>query len=116
LKTKSLDLAIEKMMLFTENKKHDSVFSVTKLQTRLYDKNTQPFNHNPKKLIRTQDLDPIFEENSNFYIFSKESFENAGNKRIGVNPYMHELKKIESLDIDEKEDFLIAETLYKLGL
>ncbi len=116
LKTKSIDAAIEKMMKFQEEQTYDSVFSVTRWQTRLYDKNGNPHNHDPKELIRTQDLDPLYEENSNFYIFTTESFSNVGQKRIGENPYMFELNKIESSDIDVKEDFLISELLHKLGM
>ncbi|CAM1348112.1 cytidylyltransferase domain-containing protein [Tenacibaculum insulae] len=114
LKTESIDKAIEKMILLHETKKNDSVFSVTKLQTRLYTQDVQPFNHNPNELLRTQDLEPLYEENSNFYIFSKESFKESGGKRIGVSPYMFELDKIEAVDIDEPEDFIIAESLHKL--
>lgn len=114
LKTDSIDRAIEKMIAFTESKEYDSVFSVTKLQTRLYKKDGSALNHNPKELLRTQDLEPLFEENSNFYIFTKESFKNSDNKRIGIKPCMFETNKIESVDIDEPEDFIIAETLHKL--
>ena len=46
-------------------------------------KNGKPYNHDPNKLIRTQDLEPLYEENSGFYIFTKNSFKNANNKRIG---------------------------------
>ena len=109
---KSLDLAIEKMI--NKSIDFDSIFSVTKIQTRFYDKNGNPFNHNPQELLRTQDLEPLFEENSNFYIFTKDSFENANNKRIGLKPLMFEIDKIEAVDIDEPSDFIIAETLHKL--
>jgi CMP-N-acetylneuraminic acid synthetase len=69
----TLDSAITK---FIEHKsEYDSVFSVTKLQTRLYWEDGEPINHNPAELIRTQDLPPVFEENSNFFIFTKTSFE-----------------------------------------
>lgn len=91
----------------------DSVFSVTRLQTRLYDENVQPVNHNPTELLRTQDLPPLYEENSNFYIFSKESFLKADNKRIGIKPLMFEINKLEAIDIDEEEDFILAEMIYK---
>lgn len=112
LRVETLDGAIEKMIKI-DDEEYDSIFSVTKLQFRLYDKEGQPFNHNPKELIRTQDLEPLFEENSNFYIFSKESFENANKKRIGLKPLMFESDKIESIDIDELQDFMIAESIYK---
>ncbi|KOS06373.1 acylneuraminate cytidylyltransferase [Flavobacterium akiainvivens] len=114
LKTESVDAAIEKMFEFAKTGEYDSIFSVTKMQTRLYKADGSPFNHNPEELLRTQDLEPLFEENSNFYIFTKNSFFNAGEKRIGLKPFMFEIDKIEAVDIDEPEDFIIAESLYKL--
>jgi CMP-N-acetylneuraminic acid synthetase len=86
------------------------------LQTRLYWQDGKPVNHNPAELLRTQDLPPLFEENSNFFIFSNQSFVNAGNKRIGLNPLMFEMNKLEAMDIDEPADFILAETLHKLGI
>ena len=112
LAIRSIDAAIEKMI--SKATDFDSIFSVTKIQTRFYDKNGNPFNHDPKELLRTQDLEPLFEENSGFYIFTKDSFKNADNKRIGLNPLMFEIDKIEAIDIDKPSDFIIAESLYKL--
>ena len=63
------------------------------------------------ELIRTQDLDPIYEENSNFYIFSRESFIKSNQNRIGLKPYLFPTDKIESIDIDDLNDFKIAESL-----
>ncbi|MBD3842542.1 MAG: acylneuraminate cytidylyltransferase family protein [Campylobacterales bacterium] len=111
LKTETVDKAIEKF--FDGLNTYDSVFGVTKVQTRFYDKDANPINHNPEELLRTQDLEPMYEENSNFYIFSKESFKNAGDKRIGVKPQIFEVNKLEAVDIDEEEDFTLAELLYK---
>ncbi|WP_459922166.1 acylneuraminate cytidylyltransferase family protein [Desulfatiferula olefinivorans] len=92
---------------------HDSLFSVNRLQTRLYWESTDPINHDPGQLLRTQDLTPVFEENSNMYIFSRQSFSAAGGKRIGVNPLMFPMDKMESIDIDEEDDFSLAEILYR---
>ncbi len=97
-----------------EKSQFDSFFSVTRIQTRLYWGDGTPINHNPQELLRTQDLSPVYEENSNFFIFSKSSFKNAGNKRIGVNPKMVEVNQLEALDIDELEDFLLAEAAQKI--
>lgn len=110
LRTETIDKAIEKY--FEGLEKFDSIFGVTKVQTRFYDKDANPVNHNPEELLRTQDLEPLYEENSNFYIFSKESFKNAGNKRIGVKPQIFEVNKLEAVDIDEPEDFKLAELLH----
>lgn len=93
---------------------YDSLFSVTRLQTRLYWESGQAVNHDPSELLRTQDLPPVFEENSNIFIFSKKSFSNAGNKRIGKTPQMFPMDKLEAVDIDEEIDFKLAETLHKM--
>ncbi|MCW7497033.1 acylneuraminate cytidylyltransferase family protein [Leptospira levettii] len=92
----------------------DSLFSVNLIQTRLYDRNLRPINHDPKILTRTQDLDIIYEENSNFYIFSGKSFlENA--HRIGKKSIAYVMSKnsVESIDIDENADWELAELVLK---
>ena len=96
--------------MFFSQKKHDSLFSVTEVKTRFYWPNGNGINHNPKILIRTQDLDPIYEENSCFYIFSKETNEKIGN-RLGSNPLMFPINKLEAVDIDNREDLYLAEFL-----
>ncbi|MCV3470532.1 cytidylyltransferase domain-containing protein [Campylobacter sp. CNRCH_2015_0814] len=111
LKTSTIDIAIKKF--FDGLDLYDSLFSVTKVQTRFYDKNAKAINHNPNELLRTQDLEPMYEENSNFYIFSKESFSLAGKKRIGLKPQIFPMNKLEAVDIDNPEDFTLAELLYK---
>lgn len=90
----------------------DSLFSVTRLQTRLWDQKTRPVNHNPKILLRTQDLPPIYEENSNLYIFTSDSLE-KNKSRIGNKPIIFETDRREAIDIDEELDFQIAEFLYQ---
>lgn len=90
---------------------YDSLFSVTPLNVRLWSK-SEPLNHEKSDIPCTQKLDPSFMENSNIYIFTKESFlEN--NHRIGKNPIMFEMSKEEAWDIDEMIDFEIAEFLCK---
>ena len=111
LQSSAIDLAIE--TYFKNLNQFDSLFSVTRLQTRLYWKDGCPVNHNPNELLRTQDLPPMYEENSNFYVFSKKSFADAGGSRIGLKPQMFETNKHEAVDIDEPEDWEIAEILYK---
>ncbi len=111
LKSETINKAIEKYFAGLDN--FDSVFGVTKVQTRFYDKDAKAINHNPNELLRTQDLEPMYEENSNFYIFSKEAFKDANNKRIGLKPQIFEVNKLEAVDIDEPEDFVLAELLYK---
>lgn len=111
LDVSSIDRALSKMLEISTS--NDSIFSVTKIQTRFYDINAKAINHNPQELVRTQDLPPIFEENSCFYIFTKNSFKQSGGKRIGLRPLMFEIDKIEAIDIDNIEDFIIAEAVHK---
>lgn len=114
LSLNSLNLAIK--TYFENLNTYDSLFSVSKHQIRLYKSNGEPLNHNPKQLLRTQDLEPLFEENSCLYLFSKDSFSKSGGKRIGVKPIMFELNKLESIDIDNPEDFELAQALHNLNL
>ena len=108
LKSKTIKDALNKY--FKKLEKFDSLFSVTTLQKRLYDKKYHALNHDPQNLIKTQNLPFIFEENSCFYIFSRKSFcEN--NNRIGAKPSLFPIDKFEAVDIDEEFDFLFAEKL-----
>lgn len=91
---------------------YDSLFTVTRLQTRLWDILARAVNHNPNILLRTQDLPPIFEENSCLYIFNKETLQQRHN-RIGNRPYLLEIPKQEAIDIDEEVDFVLAEMAYR---
>lgn len=88
----------------------DSLFTVNKIQTRFYREDGSPINHDPDNLIPTQELEPWFEENSNLYMFTADSFSKTC-ARIGEKPIMHEIPRIESVDIDEEEDWIIAEAL-----
>lgn len=91
---------------------YDSLFSVSRLQTRLWDGCGRPVNHNPSKLERTQDLLPLYEENSCIYIFSRKSLETRSN-RIGERPLMFEMDRLEAWDIDEETDFEVGEILFQ---
>lgn len=88
----------------------DSLFSVNRLQTRLYRGDGSAVNHDPENLLRTQDLVPWFEENSCLYVFSAEGFARTG-ARIGDRPLLFETPRLESVDIDEPDDWRLAELL-----
>ena len=89
---------------------YDSLFSVTRVQTRFWDALARPVNHNPAILLRTQDLPPLYEENSCLYLFKRQTLE-LHRTRIGERPYLFEIEKTEAQDIDEESDFLIADLL-----
>lgn len=88
----------------------DSLFTVNRFQTRFYREDLSPVNHDPDNLVRTQDLEPWFEENSCLYIFTQASFSRT-NARIGSHPLMLETPRLESVDIDEQEDWVMASAL-----
>ena len=85
----------------------DSLFTVNRFQTRFYGEDGRAINHDPKVLVRTQDLEPWFEENSNIYLFTRPSFV-ATNARIGRRPMMFEGPAFESIDIDTPQDWDFA--------
>jgi CMP-N-acetylneuraminic acid synthetase len=91
---------------------HDSLFSVTRLQTRLYDLDGHALNHDPNTLLQTQDLPPVYEENSCLYIFTRENLSRRSN-RLGDRPLMFEMDPAEAWDIDEEFDFAITDYLMK---
>ena len=89
---------------------YDSLFSVTRLQTRLYDQLGHALNHDPAVLIQTQDLPPVYEENSCLYLFTRENLLKRDH-RIGEQPFMFEINSEEAWDIDEEFDFAMCEFL-----
>ena len=93
-------------------RQHDSLFSVTPIHTRLWDTKGRALNHDPNRLIRTQDLPPLYEENSCLYLFSAETLVETGS-RIGVRPLLFPIAAEEAWDIDEELDFHFAEYLYR---
>lgn len=108
LKTSTLDKAIEQHNILKQD-----IFSVTKLQERLYDADLNPINHDLENLIQTQDLEPIFLENSGFYIFSKDSFVSYKN-RINEFSQIFEIDFPENLDIDNQDDLELAKAIFSL--
>jgi len=91
---------------------YDSLFSVTRLQTRFWDQLGRPVNHNPAILLRTQDLPPIYEENSCIYLFTRQTLEQRRN-RLGDRPYLFEIPAAEAWDIDEELDFAIVDLILR---
>lgn len=109
LTVESVNKSIE---AFFAQKEHDALFSVTEVKQRFYWHDGTGINHDPKVLIRTQDLPPIYHENSCFYIFSRTTNEKT-QSRLGSNPMMFEIERLEAADIDDMEDFYWAEFLLK---
>lgn len=105
LTTETINQSIES---YFDMEGHDSLFTVTEVQTRFYWADGKAINHDPEHLIRTQDLPPIYEENSCIYLFSRSMFQKRGH-RLGENPSLFPIDRLEAIDIDDEEDFLLAE-------
>lgn len=102
--------SIEKGLNAVVNMEYDSAFSAQKMQDFLWI-DGKPFNYSLDNIPRTQDLPMIYKETSGFYVYKKNVIDSL-NRRIGNNPYIVEVDEIESVDIDEANDFIIADAIY----
>jgi CMP-N-acetylneuraminic acid synthetase len=100
---------------FAAHPEHDSLLAVTRLQERLWDAQGRAINHDPAVLLRTQDLQPVYLENSCLYIFTRSMLLKRRN-RVGERPLLYQLDPVEAWDIDLELDFQIAEFLYQKRL
>jgi CMP-N-acetylneuraminic acid synthetase len=110
LRPETVKRAIETFLAAYPEK--DSLFSVTRWQTRLYDQHGRAINHDPSVLIQTQDLPPVYEENSCLYLFTRQNLLKR-HHRIGEHPILFEIDQAEAWDIDEEIDFEITDFLMR---
>jgi CMP-N-acetylneuraminic acid synthetase len=108
LRAQTVSAAIQRLL--SSYPEYDSLFGVTRLNNRLWDQLGRPINHNPAVLLRTQDLPPVYLENSCIYLFTRPILERRRN-RLGDRPMMFEIEATEAWDIDDELDFTIAEFL-----
>jgi CMP-N-acetylneuraminic acid synthetase len=109
ISTKTLNNAIDIFVNRNKNK-YDSLYSATKFQGRFYYEESVAINHNPNELLRTQDLPPVYLENSCLYLFDKSIFLDT-KTRIGKKPILFETPQLESVDIDTEDDWHLANLL-----
>lgn len=90
---------------------HDSLLTVTKLQTFLWDENG-PYNYDPteEKWPRSQDIKPLYEINHGAYLIPFEVMR-AVDDRVGQRPRLHELPENAVLDIDWLDQFHLLEDM-----
>lgn len=103
---------MKKCIMSVKSGEYDSAFCAIKLQDYLW-QNNQPLNFDPTNMPRTQDLIPIYQETSGIYVFTKQVYQNYS-RRIGVNPYIAEVSFKEAIDIDNPEDFKLAEIMLNI--
>lgn len=106
--------SIEKGIEAVKSNRYDSAFAAKKTQEFLW-KDGKPFNYELNAIPRSQDLPVLYEETSGFYIYRSEIMTKF-NRRIGENPFVVEVGKIEGIDINEEEDFMIADAIYSLKM
>lgn len=108
ISSKTINLCLDKIL----NEGYDSAFTASKLQDFIW-KDGSPMNYDIQNIPRTQDLDPLLVETGGLYIFKKDVFKNH-KRRIGFNPYIHEASLLEAIDIDDREDFDMANCLLEI--
>lgn len=108
LKAETVSLAVSAMV--SQYPVYDSLFSVTRWQKRLWTAEGKPINHDPAVLLQTQDLPPVYEENSCIYMFTRENLARKNN-RMGDRPLMFAMDASEAYDIDEEIDFQIVDAI-----
>ena len=109
-------ISVETMKQCIESVKsgeYDSAFCAVKLQDYLW-KNGEPLNFDATNVPRTQDLEPIYQETSGVYVFTKEVYLNY-RRRIGKKPFIKEVNFKEAIDIDNPEDFDLAEIMVSIN-
>ena len=106
--------SIDKGIRQVKSGEYDSALAVTKL-LEFFWQDGKPVNYDTLKIPRTQDLNPYYEETTGLYIFTKRVIQER-RSRIGDKPYLLEVSKIESTDINDPIDFEIANALYMHGL
>ena len=102
--------SMEKGLQAVVSGEYDSAFAAQKLQNFLW-QDGAPMNYQMDNIPRTQDLPVLYEETSGFYIYKNEVM-TRWNRRIGEKPFIVEVGQIEGIDIDEAEDFMIADAIY----
>lgn len=105
---------IEQAVAEVESGEYDSAFSAERIQTFTWWQG-EPLNYSLQNVPRTQDLEPIFVETSAFFIFGRDLWLNE-HRRIGDMPYIAVTDRIESTDIDNPDDFLLAEAIVAANL
>lgn len=93
---------------------YDSAFCASKIQDYLW-QNGEPMNFNAANIPRSQDLVPVYRETSGVYVFTKEVFTKY-HRRIGVRPFIKEVSFKEAVDINNPEDFELAEAMVNIEL
>lgn len=104
--------SIDKGILQVKSGKYDSALAVRKMQEFMWE-NNHPMNYDTLMIPRTQDLPVVYVETTGMYIFTKDVIQKR-KSRIGYNPYLLEVSRLEATDINDPIDFEIANALISI--
>jgi len=108
LSSQSLDGLLYEVI---KGEEHDSAFAVNRRTHYLW-KDGQPLNYNINRIPNSVDLEPLTIECMSAYAVQRDVALSKG-RRFGVSPAQFEIPQIETIDIDNEEDFIIAEALIR---
>ena len=99
--------------LFYEHQNtYDSLMSVNQLQEFIWEAKTSSIlGNNSRSWPRTQDIKDLYVVNNAIFIAPRSIYLSLKD-RIGVNPYLYLMDKIQGFDIDDQFDFQIAQLIY----
>lgn len=109
LKPSTIKECVEKLI---QSEIYDSCFTGKECHG-FYWLNHLPINYQPYILPRSQDLVPVIEETTGLYGIKKESLIKY-NCRIGRSPYIKIVDLFEAIDINNEDDFRLAECILKV--
>ncbi len=105
---------IEEAVARVQGGTYDSAFSAERIQTFAW-YGGRPLNYSLTHVPRTQELEPVYAETSAFFVFGRKLWRD-NHRRIGDRPYVAVTDRIESTDIDNPDDFTLAEAIVTAGL
>lgn len=98
----------DKAMDMLTNDQSDSLLTCTRVKSFFWSDNGKPINYDYKKRPRRQDFEGTLVENGAFYMNSIGNIKKDKN-RIGGKISIYEMEEYKSIDIDEADDWVIAE-------
>lgn len=109
--TDSYNKLIGKYFELLSIEKNDSIVTVDRHQTFMFDSFGEPmFDRTVKRWPRTQTLKPFYSINSAVFLASRDICKKY-NDRIGCSPFFYESNLLESIDIDTPEQFEFGSNL-----
>ena len=102
--------SMDKLIRAVVEPQQDSATTVTGMKDFLWDE-SGPLNYSLDFVPRTQDLKEIFVETTGAYAFTRELI--FSSRRLGSKPELVKVSKLEAVDINSLEDWIIGDALMK---